>query len=98
MATMGRRFRVVMGQKSFSPDGGGRQEMSYLILNDEDQQPLDICMETMTWILALGTVNEIVKKQPNNTRAAERKVELEANLKEHLEKCQRCVDGLKEQK
>jgi hypothetical protein len=70
--------------------------MSYLVLNEDDQQPLDICVETMTWILALGTVNEIVKKQPANIRAAERKIELESNLKAHLAECNRCVEGLKE--
>lgn len=70
--------------------------MSYLVLNEENQEPLDICMESVGMVLALGTVNEIVKKQPDNKQAAERKLDLETRLKAHIEQCTKCAEGFQE--
>jgi predicted anti-sigma-YlaC factor YlaD len=48
-------------------------------------------------MLQLGTVNEIVKHQPDNVDALEKKVRLENELKHHLSECEKCRNALKDE-
>lgn len=67
------------------------------LLINSDVEPLDICPLTVTYMLQLGTVNEIVKHQPDNVDAIEKKVRLENELKAHLSECVKCANALKDE-
>ena len=58
--------------------------------------PLDVCMETVGYILQLGTLNEIVRAQPENTEAKENKLLVEEKFKKHLSGCEQCQQSVKE--
>jgi len=67
------------------------------LLVNSDMEPLDICQLTVSYMLQLGTVNEIVKHQPDNVDALEKKVRLENELKYHLSECGKCRSALKDE-
>jgi hypothetical protein len=66
------------------------------LLVNAEHDPLDLCALTVTFMLQLGTVNEIVKHQPNNSQAIEKKQYLESGLKTHIAECERCRNSLKD--
>lgn len=57
-------------------------------------ETLDVCVETAGCILALGTLNEIVRAQPENEKARKNQQEAEEKLKSHLESCQKCRQAM----
>lgn len=67
------------------------------LMVNSDLDPLDICSETVFFMLQLGTVNEIVKHQPDNAQALEKKQYLEGELETHLSKCEKCRTALKDE-
>lgn len=68
-----------------------------LRVNDENPPaPLDICAETIECMLSLGTLNELVKHQPENTKYKAKQEQVELKLKEHLSNCQKCQDAFSE--
>lgn len=68
-----------------------------LKVNDEDPlPPLNVCPETVGYILSLGTLNELVVHQPENKQYKERQLEVEGALKKHLALCKKCRDALSE--
>lgn len=64
-----------------------------LLVND-DLPCLDICGLTAGLVLAIGTLREIVDKQPVNDTANRSLADAEAKLKDHLAKCERCQNAL----
>ncbi len=67
------------------------------LMVNSDLDPLDLCHFTVAFILQLGTVNEIVKHQPDNAQALEKKQYLESGLKIHLSECEKCRTALKDE-
>lgn len=56
--------------------------------------PPDFCPETVIYILRLGTLNEIVRAQPDNSDAKEKQQTVEKLLKKHTDSCEKCRKGL----
>lgn len=67
-----------------------------MIQVNAEHDPLDLCNLTVAFMLQLGTVNEIVKHQPDNAQAIEKKQYLESGLKIHIAECERCQNSLKD--
>jgi hypothetical protein len=67
------------------------------ILVNAEHDPLDLCDLTVTFMLQLGTVNEIIKHQPDSAKAIiEKQQYLESGLKTHIAECERCRNSLKD--
>lgn len=56
--------------------------------------PFDICDETSVAIMMIGTIQEIVRAQPENTKAKERLDECLSIFNKHLEGCEKCRKAL----
>lgn len=64
------------------------------LLVNEDLPCLDICGLTAGLVLAIGTLREIVEKQPGNDTAKRSLDDAEAKLKDHLARCEKCQNAL----
>jgi hypothetical protein len=57
---------------------------------------LQMCDETVGWIMALGNLNELVRHQPGNAQARQRQAECQQMLDEHCRDCPVCRAALGE--
>jgi hypothetical protein len=60
--------------------------------------PFDICDETSTAVMMIGTLQEIVRAQPQNAQAKENLEKFHLILSSHLEECEKCRDWLEKPK
>lgn len=56
--------------------------------------PLQMCEETVGWIMALGTLNELARHQPGNAQVRQRQAERQQKLEEHCRDCPVCRAAL----
>ncbi len=67
-----------------------------LEVNSEPLPPLDVCGTTAGLLLAIGTLGELVRHQPDNARAASSLRKAMSELEEHVAGCDRCRKALDE--
>lgn len=64
---------------------------------NKEIETLDVCQDTAWDIIRLGSLTEIVNKQPDNLEAKMEVERLEVKLKAHLSICAKCANAFKEE-
>lgn len=62
--------------------------------HEDPLAPIDLCDETVAYLLSLGTLNELVVHQPENRRYKRKQEQVQKALDKHLSLCEKCKTNL----